>query len=83
MAREPNQADRRQHAREREQDWDSHRDQAPEHDQQDCDRDRNRSLTGQLELVCEHLVERLLRTDAGVADVKPWMARRDVLGRRR
>jgi hypothetical protein len=79
MARQRHEPDRRQHAGEGEQQRDADGDQRAEDEQQHDDRDRDRPLAGQLQLVAEHLVERLTGADrSGLADVELRMRGRDL-----
>ena len=73
MARDRDDADRGQNAGQREQNRDADRDERPQHDQKHGDRDRNGALSGELQLIDEQLVERLVRADAGVAHVESGM----------
>ena len=71
MAGKCDQPDRRGDTRQREQQRNADRDECAEHEQEHDDRDRDRPLAGQLQLVREHLVERLSGRDrAGLADVE-------------
>jgi hypothetical protein len=76
LARDGHEADRGENARQGEQDRDADRDQAPEHEQQHGDRDRDRALAGQLELISEHLSSPLSELTPAWPTKKPGAASR-------
>jgi hypothetical protein len=76
LAGQRHEPDRREHRGEREQQRHACGDDRAEHEQQHDDRDRDRPLTGRLQLVGEHLVDRLARARcACLADEEARMAR--------
>jgi hypothetical protein len=81
VARQCQQADRREHRRQCQKERDARRDDRAEHQHQDQERQWYRPLTGTCELRVEQLVERLARGDrAGLGDVEVGVLRLDAVG---